>query len=307
MNEFFESKKSVEGGVQIAWDSTSIGYAQKCMRYYYYKMVRGLQPKSTSIHLVFGGLYASALEHFYLYRAEGATLDEALRRVVKETMIDSWDTEKNCPVPFDHVAKTRPNLIRTIVWYIDQFGEESEHGLRTHHLQSGKPAVELSFTIEASEEYYFCGHLDRVVSMADRLYVADQKTTGGTVGTYFFNQFSPNTQMSLYSWAGKHVLRSPVSGVIIDAAQIAVNFTRFERGITTRSRDQLQEWHTETVEFLHRTNEQVAAGKFPMNQASCGNYGGCEFRGVCSRSPSVRENYIRGDFTTHNWDPLKAR
>jgi hypothetical protein len=77
--------------------------------------------------------------------------------------------------------------------------------------------------------------------MGGSLYVMDQKTTGGTVGTYYFEQFSPNNQMSLYSWAGQAILRSPVRGVIIDAAQIAVNFTRFERGITTRSKDQLDE------------------------------------------------------------------
>lgn len=305
MNEFFESKKSVSNGVQFAWDSTSLGMAQKCQRYYYYKMIRGLQPNHLSVHLLFGGLYATALEHFYLHRAEGDSIDDALRKVVREALESSWDGDG--PKVFDHVAKTRPNLIRTIIWYVEQFAEETDDGITTHHLESGKPAVELSFTIEANDEIYFCGHLDRVVRMGDQLFIADQKTTGGTVGTYFFNNFSPDMQMSLYSWAGRAVLHSPIRGVIIDAAQIAVNFTRFERGITTRSVDQLDEWYDTAMYTIEETNRNVREQRFPMNLASCGNYGGCEFRGICSRSPSVRENFLKSDFTAHQWDPLEAR
>jgi hypothetical protein len=307
MTPFFNAKRSVENGVQFAWDSTSISLAQTCMRKYYYKMILGLQPKNTSVHLVFGGIYAACLEHFYLKRAEGMHHEDALRFVVRKAMTDSWDFDTGAPKIFDHKAKTRPNLIRTIVWYLEQFGKENEDGLVTHHLQSGKPAVELSFTIEANDDFVFCGHLDRVVGMSGRLYVADQKTTGGTVGTYFFNQFSPDNQMSLYSWAGKSVLASPVSGVIIDAAQIAVNFTRFERGITTRSVKQLDEWYEHTIDSLYAINDLVRAGKFPMNPTACGNYGGCEFRNICSQAPSVRENYLKTGFMPHNWDPLEAR
>lgn len=332
MTPLFTSKRSVENGVQVAWDATSLELAQTCQRKYYYKMIRGLQPKRLSVHLLFGGLYATALEHFYIHRASGDSIDEALRKVIRETMTASWKYETKTPVhgereiptdenilrnadnarighvrDFEHKAKTRPNLVRTIVWYIEQFAEETEDGLSTYHLASGKPAVELSFTIEANSDFLFCGHLDRVVTMGGTLYVADQKTTGGTVGTYFFDQFSPNNQMSMYSWAGQQVLASPIRGVIIDAAQIAVNFTRFERGITTRSKDQLSEWYESTMETIYTTNENVRAEKFPMNLSACGNYGGCEFRYICSRAPGVRENYLKSDFVPHNWDPLKAR
>jgi len=316
----------------MAWDATSLELAQTCPRKYYYKMICGLQPKRLSVHLLFGGIYASCLEHFYLHRAEGDSIDEALRKVVREAMLTSWQYETIEPVAgerevpeesnikrdengarvghvrdFNDAKKTRPALIRTIVWYIEQFGDEEHEGLTTYHLTSGKPAVELSFTIEANDDFVFCGHLDRVVEMGGHLFIADQKTTGGTVGTYFFEQFSPNNQMSMYSWAGQQVLHTPIRGVIIDAAQIAVNFTRFERGITTRSKDQLAEWYESTLETIYKMNEYVRAEKFPMNLTACGNYGGCEFRYICARSPSVRENYLKSDFIPHNWDPLKAR
>ena len=158
----------------------------------------------------------------------------------------------------------------------------------------------------------YCGHLDRVVQMGDELYVMDQKTTGGTVGPYYFNSFSPSNQMSGYAFAGQVILSSPVRGVIIDAAQIAVNFTRFERGITSRSKDQLEEWFGSTVQFI-RSFQALTDGanevesRFPMNPTACGNYGGCAFRILCSRSAKVRENFIQSDFAPHVWDPATPR
>lgn len=305
--ELTAHKRSFENGVQIAWDSTSIGLAETCLRKYYYSMIRGISPKNKSVHLIFGGLYASALESYYKLKADGLDHEKALNKVIGETMEASWDYEKNLPVEFDDNKKTRPNLIRTIVWYLDQFHDETEDGIRTYHLASGKPAVELSFTLEIDDDVLLCGHLDRVVHFGNDLYVMDQKTTGGTIGPYFFNQFKPNMQMSLYAWAGQTILSSPVRGVIIDGAQIATNFTRFERGFTTRTKSELNEWYESAIYHINAAREATAKDKFPMNTSACGNYGGCPFRSVCSSAPGVRENYIKADFTDHNWDPLKAR
>lgn len=320
----FLEKSSFKDGVQYAWDATSLDLAQTCARKYYYSMIRGIKPKSESVHLLFGGLIATAHEHFYKYRAKGQSIEDALRTVVREALIDSWDHEAGHALVFEDAAKTRASLIRTIVWYVEQFAIETEDGIQTYHLQSGKPAVELSFALELSTNIVYCGHLDRVVSMADHLYVMDQKTTGGTVGTYYFNHFSPDNQMSGYAFAGQAVLHSPVRGVIIDAAQIAVNFTRFERGITTRSKDQLEEWHDGTMYFIEQFQAlSKFAGeiesRWPMNPNSCLNYysagkeqasgklSGCPFRILCQKSPKVRENYIQSDFVEHVWDPIERR
>lgn len=312
MTSLTAKKKSFENGIQVFWDATSLDLAQSCPRKYYYSMIRGIRPKEQSVHLLFGGIYASALEHFYKHRATGSSVNEALRLVVHEALISSWDEEKGVPKAFDDPKKTRAALIRTIIWYVEQFANETEDGLRTYHLQDGKPAVELSFSLELNEDIVYCGHLDRVVQMGEELYVMDQKTTGGTVGPYYFNGFSPSNQMSGYSFAGQVILKSPVRGVIIDAAQIAVNYTRFERGITSRSKDQLEEWYQATIQSISAFRRQVEIGPeneqaYPQNPTACGNYGGCSFRILCSRSPKVRENFIQSDFTSHNWDPATPR
>lgn len=318
-------------GVQFAWDSTSIKLAETCLRKYYYKMIVGWQPERKSVHLLFGGWYATALESYYKYVAEGMSQDEALAEVVGEALVETWEfpdcpdctggdldhycktcggdgklVEGGTPWQSDHNTKTRENLIRTIVWYIDQFGEDDS--CSTVILSSGKPAAEHSFRLEADNGIILSGHLDRLVEYGGKVYIQDQKTTGSTITARFFDQFNPDTQMSLYTFAGKSIFGLSIKGVMIDGAQIAVGFTRFERGFTFRTDDQLDEWYEHSMLTIERARQATRDNNFPLNPSSCNNYGGCEFRHICSKAPSIREQFLKGDFVKgKRWDPLEVR
>lgn len=303
---------SFSGGVQTVWDSTSIKLFQECPRKYFLKMVWGFDSPLKSVHLRFGGLYASALEHYYKLRALGSSDDEATVAVVKEALCATWDSEKGQPEVFSHNAKNRTGLIRTIVWYLAEFGEESpDTALQTIFTEDGRPCVELSFRFNVAEGIDLAGHLDRVVSYVDQLYVLDNKTTGATLGQYYFHQYSPDTQMSLYTFGGQVVLKKPVRGVVIDAAQILVNSSTFARGFTYRTPEQLNEWWAGTEHYIrlaqHFADGPVEEQRWPMNPTACGNYGGCEFREVCSASARVRERILRDQFNQRVWNPAEAR
>jgi hypothetical protein len=303
-------------GVQYAWDSTSIGWIEKCPRFYQYSMIEQWEPIHKSAHLIFGGHYAKALERFHKYMALGGEFEDTIARVVHEALIDSWeyryDDQGNriegsgAPWMSIHNLKTRENLIRSIVWYLDQFGQDD--ALKTMVLGDGKPAVELSFTLEIDNDLLLCGHLDRVVTYGDDPYVMDQKTTGTTIAPYFFDQFSPDSQMSLYTFCGRSILKHPIKGVVIDGAQIAVGFTRFERGFTYRTEAQLDEWYEGVLKTIETAQRYTLQERFPMNPASCGNYGGCQYRSVCSKSPELRKNFLLADFKKRpQWNPLERR
>lgn len=334
-----------QSGVQFAWDSTSLKLAEACLRKYQYKLIFGWQPERKSVHLLFGGWYASALESYHKYVADGMSQDEALIEVVSEALTETWEfpacetcegagqgmimrceggqpyeAEGDCPdcngegkltsggQPWlsDHNTKTRENLIRTIVWYIDQFGEDDS--CQTVILSSGQPAVEHSFRLEADNGIILCGHLDRLVEYGGKPYIQDQKTTQSTITARYFEQYNPDSQMSLYTFAGKSIFGLPIKGVMIDGAQIAVGFTRFERGFSFRTEDQLNEWYDHSMYHIERARQATRDDHFPMNPSSCNNYGGCEFRHICSKAPSVREQFLKGDFVKgKRWDPLEVR
>lgn len=312
------SNKSFKDGLQFAWDNTSLTLAMECPRKYAFRMIQNLVPKGTSVHLLFGGLYATALEHYYKYIANGMSKEAALREIIREALISTWAHSKDAmgqriegtgqPINFEHAAKTRPNLIRTLVWYIEEFGEETPDGIQTHHLQDGAPAVELSFALDFGDDLLYCGHLDRVVTYGGHLYWMDQKTTGRTITTKFFNDFKLAPQFSGYTWAGQTILKSPVKGGIVDGAQIAVGFSRFERGFSPRSASQLNEWYDYAHQWIALIRRMTYENNFPMNYSSCGNYGGCPYRLLCECSPQVRETYLQSHYAEVSaWDPLEVR
>lgn len=317
--------------IQYALDSTSIGYFKTCPRLYYYTMIEGWKPKGESVHLTFGILYHEALHNYDILRIAGQSHEEAVFEVVK-WLCDSADGYPDVSEAKPSIrAKSFESLLRTVVWYLDKYPRETDPA-ETVVLANGKPACELSFRFEldwgpakvlddmvtdstvGAQPYLLCGHLDRVVTFNDNLFVMDRKTTTSALSAYYFDQWSPNNQMSLYSIAGQIVVGSPVRGVIIDAAEVkganskSAGYSEFARGFTFRTPDQNDEWLSDLRVWTSAMEACATTGAWPMNEASCGNYGGCRFREVCSKSPSVRENFLKSEFEKGEaWNPLKPR
>jgi hypothetical protein len=306
---------SFSAGVQVAWDATSLEMAQTCARKYYYRMILNIAPRATSVHLFFGQIYASCLEHYYLFRAEGLSHDDALFEVVSEALISSWNHERKDgvrvpdtgqPYPFDHPAKTRSTLVRSIIWYLEEY--EDDEIVQTHILENGKPAVELSFAVEFDDDLFYCGHLDRAVLYGGALYWADNKTSGKPVNDYWFRNFEMSNQFFGYTWAGQIVLHSPVRGGLIEGAYIAPGFTEFARKPIVFQQERIEEWRETAIESIRLMQSYTARRVFPMNLTSCDKYGGCPYKELCTSTPRVREHFLQSNYqTVPVWSPATPR
>lgn len=326
--------------IQYAWDSTSLGYLKVCPRLYQYTIIDGWQPKEESIHLRFGAEYHQALQDYDLSRAAGISHNDSVFDVVRELLIRIADWHPTAETKAGKY-KNRDSLLRTVIWYLD--AARANDNYSTYIMSNGKPAVELSFRFElafgpeagqasfanaddgklleiatggmiktnSSQPYLLCGHLDRVCTDGTDLYIEDHKTTTSTLSDYFFNQFEPNNQMSLYTFGGQMVLGTPVRGIIINGVQLMIGSTRFVRGLTLRTPDQLEEWVTDLSRWLALAEWYAENDYWPQNDTACSMYGGCRFRSVCSKSPQVREIYLKSAFTKlepeTRWNPLKSR
>jgi len=283
-------------------------------------MLEGWRGRGEAIHLEYGIFYHEALEDYELYRFQQLSHEDALQQVVKDTMIKTWRDGKpwraanDLPANDKASLKSRENLIRTIVWYLEKFKDDPAKTLS--HPSTGKPMVELHFQFEIDEAspaspdgrpYTLCGYLDRVVEFQGQPFVMDRKSTTTTLGSYYFEQYEPDNQMSLYTVASQIAFRTPVKGVIIDAAQIAVGFSRFVRSFVFKTPDQIDEWMKDLKIWLRQAEQYVAENYWPQNDKSCHKYGGCPFRGICSKSPSVRDKFLESDFERGAWNPLVPR
>lgn len=314
--------------IRFAWDSTTLSALKTCPRLYFYQYIEGWSSGEESVHLRFGIELHKALEDFDKALAKGASREEALFSTLCDTVIRTWDWEVDTDTKAGKY-KNKLNLWRTVVDYIDHYAYDAA---KTVILADGTPAVELSFSFEldwgprAGENWYgniertkehfhqpylLCGHLDRVVDFQDALFVMDRKTTTSLPGSYYFDQYDPHNQMTLYTLASKVILDAPIAGVVIDACQILVGSSRFVRGITYRTADRLSEWTDELRLWFAMAEQYAASGYWPQNDTACDKFGGCKFREVCSKSPQVREQFLRSRFTKlekeDRWNPLKPR
>jgi hypothetical protein len=300
---------------------------------YQYLYVDAWGRADESVHLRFGSEYHTALQDYDLLRAAGIAHDDAVFDVVKALLERTADYAPD-PDTKPGKYKSRAMLIRTVIWYLD---EHRDDPAKTYIKADGKPAVELSFRFEldwgpgtvtasgndhvpefVAQPYLLCGHLDSVKELNGSLFVMDHKTSMTTLGSYYFDQWSPSNQMTLYSVASKVILDAPVKGVIINAAQLMLDFdksgeygARFVRGITYRTPDQLNEWLEDLRYWLEIAEAYAVADYFPMNDTSCDKFGGCRFRSICSKSPQVREQFLKSDYVKleekDQWNPLKPR
>lgn len=322
--------------VQYAWDSVCLGLLKTCPRLYQYQIIEGWVPKGESVHLRFGQEYHQALQEYDVSRANGVNHEDSVHDIIDALCkrIWDWDVDRDSK---SGKYKNRDTLISLVVDYVDHFVDDPAE---TYIRADGTPAVELSFRFEldwgpragaeykeipgmegpfegvvqltAQQPYLLCGHLDRVVSFNDQLLVMDHKTSTSTLGSYWFDQWSPNNQMSLYTYAGQVVLSTPIKGVIISGAQIMLDQpNRFVRGFSYRTPDQLEEWLDDLRFWLISAENYAQLDHWPMNDTACDKFGGCRFRGICSKQASVRESFLRSDFeqlrAEERWNPLRAR
>jgi hypothetical protein len=314
--------------IQYAWSSTGLDLLKTCPRKYQYEVIEGWQTRDESIHLRFGIEYHHALQDYAIARAGGASHEDGIRAAVRalHSRVYNWNPDRTTRAGR---YKNRESIVGLVIDYLDHFGADDPAS--TYILSDGSPAVELKFAFELDwgpqtfnhefvdktqhphQPYLLCGHLDRIVDFHDDLYVMDRKTSLTTLGSYYFDQWTPSNQMTLYSLAGKVMLNQPVKGVIIDAAQVLLEKPNaFARGFAYRTEDQLAEWLTDLRYYLREAEDFASAGYWPQNDTACNKYGGCPFREVCSAAPNVREAYLtaRFDRVTDNqaaWNPFYDR
>lgn len=315
---------------QFAWDSVSLTSILSCPRRYYYSIIEGYQPKgpSSAIALTFGIAFHKALEVYHNQRVHLNHIDAVQATIAHlfnhdpyaralptgeefgeldkpeepatDALEDDGIHERNSKV------RTRYHLARAVVWYLENYADDP---LTTHILPSGKPAVELSFRATLPFEVnnhpvLLCGHIDRVVSFNENLFVSDYKTTK-SLTQQWAAMFDLSHQMTGYQIGGTVSLGQPTRGVWIDGIALQVGGVKFARHNTRRTPGQVAEYF-DLVRYASSLSARFdAEDNYPLNTASCYF---CDFKEVCRQAPEYRQQYLNMLFEKgKSWNPLESR
>ena len=303
----WEENTSFNSGVQFAWDATSISLYKTCPRKYHYTLVKGYVPRVIPPPLAFGIHLHTLFQTWHELVESGTPKDVALMRVTRLAGL-LGET-----LPPGDTARTKETLVRTIVWYLDQYWDDSAITVRR---ANGKPACEyhfqLPFMTHKGQTVYICGHIDRLVKWQGQTFVVDYKSTKYQLDNRFFEGFKPSIQIALYVTACHLIAGStsdlpPAHGAIIDGIQLGVNFSRFARQIIPYSLEEVNEYIEDLQASIRQAMDASEAGIFIPNETACNNYSGCTFKEICSKPAARRETFLNGTFKQRTWDPLKPR
>jgi hypothetical protein len=82
---------------------------------------------------------------------------------------------------------------------------------------------------------------------------------------------------------------------------------RFVRVRPHYSQDELEEWRRGMVRKAERLRFAIESQDWQRNEKACHVYGGCEFRGICSRPAGVRELMVKSDYELVDpWSPFEG-
>ena len=302
------NKSFTPEGIQWAFDATSLSDASSCMFKYYMHIVMGYKTKDSSGNLIFGGLFAAALEHFYLETS--GKFDDRVADTLHYVLKQTYDWEVKAPIAFQAGQKTRFTLCRAVVQYLDYYEKNpGEHAIKLFHLADGSPAIELSFTVEIPDtDIVLCGHEDRIVEYADAYFWMDQKTTNMKLTPFFFNMYNPSMQTFLYTYVGPIVLDVPISGGIIDGVSVTASGTEFARQTVPVNHLLMDEWLEDTKLLIEQIKEANHTGHYRRNFNACRQFGRCNFYDYCHGTPGLRQAELETNFTQPEpWDPISRQ
>ncbi len=302
--------------LQLAWDATSLRSLATCPRKYQYEILQGRKNGNEAMR--FGLVYHAAKEildaELTCDWAEDEALISAIKYVWDET--EKWETEDD--IPCTDNARTRYTLVRGLVWSLEALGTDI---ITPFEFPDGTLGIELSWRVPLPYEYVdgtltqwdkkpylLCGHFDGLVNFQGDVYVLERKTTKKTLKSWFFKEFSPNVQISTYALAADLMYQTlDVRGVIVEAMQTAVGFSRYLRQPIKRTPEQREEFLTEVIHYIKQAEGYAESGVYPKNESACMMYGGCAFQKICSLSPSVRQDFLESNFKVDKWNPLVVR
>ncbi len=330
-----------------AWDSTSFREAMVCWRRYYYRIYCGYIKDGPRWDLDWGRYYHIGMDALHTGFAKGLGRDEALIGALRTMLLAAgtahprhtagigewfdwcpWDSD---PEWKDHNKKSRSTLIRALIWYCEALPPEDTP---TVVFEDGTVATELSFRIplarkvpDHAEEYnpdaypatgwgnrnyILCGHFDNRAQFGTERMLREFKTTKQTLGGYYFNRFWPDIQIDIYALAQSVIYPDDAAAVLIESCQCAVGFNRFDREVIRYTPERLDEIAQNLNALIAQAEVNAATGYWPMNTTACDMYGGCPYRPVCRKSPSLRQKFLDNSigkvrYVKEHWNPLEER
>lgn len=308
-------------------DNSTLETIQACARAgFFYVVERRTTPGSPALDL---GTACHFIEHFY---RDGFT-NETLSMVLQK--IHTW---YSLPTTLTDERRTESTANDIVSQYFNEH-KTKEYLTPIPDPTTGSPMVEIPFeislgTIDFNDvlpvshtkatgklsddkvfisklHIYWIGRIDVAVLYQGSPWVLDHKTAS-RLGDTFWAKFKTSSQMKGYTWSLSKILKTPVSGAIINVLAVPGGPRKkveFFRQPFFYSTAELDEWLTDTMASICDFFSSFHRNHFPASPCNCLRwYGLCPYFSVCELQPQYRLNYLHSnEFAPVTWDPTSER
>lgn len=293
-------------------DNFTLSQYMTCPLKFKERIIEGWTGRSKSAALGFGGALHEGLAAWYRTGNQAEAIKAIHEAWPANSPVDDYRNEAKC--------------ISVMVEYMRKYSQEAFKVVGA----PSNPMIECTFTLDTGmylsclecgpdagvwrpEDYgnncpncnaplepiEYGGIFDGLVESAGSVYVLEHKTTS-QLGSYYFNQFKPNNQVSGYVWAAGLLSGRRVGGALINAIGVYKSqATKFERQLTTRSQDNITEWLEGVRQICELIQMSRRNNYWPMNTGACTLYGQCEYHSVhvlgteTERQKMLEQQYVR--------------
>lgn len=290
-----------------ALDNTALSAFATCEREYFLAMfLHRRRDEGRAPALAYGAVMHVLLEHHY--KTDGNT-------ELAELVARAWWEKHGHSEVGEH--RTIERAVTDYRRYRERWGQKpsQEQGRTIGFLEA--PMIELPFDIQAGQlTNPWAGKIDRIIDLGGHHYIEDHKTTSRLDANYY-NAYEMSNQMMGYVWAARHLApQLNIKGVRLNVIHILKEKTGFERQIITYTREQLEEWESNTEQWIQKIRQAQASwptieqlqegaawptGHYGDNGCSR-KYGLCGYFKICSLAPSFRLGALL-ELPVNEWDP----
>lgn len=305
----------------ITFDNTTLADFKRCMRYGYYRHVRGWVEYRINPALLFGVAWHAAMSAIWAKKPETAY----------EAFLGSWvegggPTALSAKQTREYGSRTLQTARKMLTEYVAQRADDVSRATVV--------SDEEFFLTEIADDIYYCGTTDKVLKTPGWYVVLDHKTTSCGTPSGFSSDWIEGWRLSAQMFGYVYATRQnhpglPVSAVI-DAALVSNRGMSFDYIPVRPTKDQTSAWlyHTKALifqilddwkaigfppagwtdvnhQYFLKLPERNVLEEFPLNTESCVKYGKrCPYWNLCVHynQPEDLKNPPKG-FVKRYWRP----
>lgn len=250
----------------MGYSNSSILCFARCPLQHHFRYDAHLSARNADSHDM---MYGSAMHKGLAVLYRGGTLKAA-----QDAFLEAYPMQ----IDLDDRAKTRPNGVKVLAWYVQEYANDWERWdvLQCEDLQKGEDefVVKLDLVVRDRETNQVLG--------------IDHKITGRYLNFDYWSEFEPNSQISEYIRYIKEAYEY-CDGFIINAVSLRFRqkaykgepagfWSRLERQTFNRNDEQLEQDYNDRLYWISRIEAARAANYWGKNTSSCRF---CPYKDIC--------------------------